>query len=170
MLQFIQSQKALVTMIIFIATYFASLTIGRMLKRRAGVPLGLLFQLFCLTLAFYAAMWFYGVQADWRNHVGAVLFLLSTAFVVALLDRYLWELYWEKKRRTTIPHFLRQVVALFIYLIALLLVLSVGYHAEGQLRGILAGSRIAANDHGFATQDSYGRINLRIALTRHKPE
>ena len=87
MLQLIQSQKALVTMIIFIATYFASLTIGRMLKRRAGVPLGLLFQLFCLTLAFYAAMWFYGVQADWRNHVGALLFLLSTALFVALLDR-----------------------------------------------------------------------------------
>src|SRR6266480_674896 len=156
-------------MIVFIATYFASLTIGRLLKRRAGVPLGVLFQLFCLTLAFYAAMWFYGVQADWRNHVGAALFLLSTAFIVALLDRYLWELYWEKKRRTTIPHFLRQVVALFIYLIALLLVLSVGYHAEGQLRGILAGSGIAAIVLGFATQDLFGGIIAGIALQISKP-
>src|ERR1043165_2098505 len=134
MLQFIQSQRALLTILIFVATFFVSLTLGRLLKRRAGVPLGVLFQLFCLTLAFYAAMWFYGVKTDWRNHVGAALFLLSTAFLVALLDRYLWDLYWERKRRATIPHFLRQVVALFIYLIALLLVLSVGYHAEGQLR------------------------------------
>ncbi|HSV61870.1 MAG TPA: hypothetical protein VLH83_00880, partial [Chthoniobacterales bacterium] len=101
MMQFVQSQKALVTMIVFIATYFVALTIGRLLKRKARVPLGILFQLFCLTLAFYAAMWFYGVQADWRNHVGAVLFLLSTAFFVALLDRYLWDEYWEKKRRAT---------------------------------------------------------------------
>src|SRR5438045_7371132 len=164
MLQFIQSQKALVTMFVFVATYFASLTIGRMLKRRAGVPLGVLFQLFCLTLAFYAAMWFYGVQADWRNHVGALLFLLSTAFIVALLDRYLWELYWEKKRRTTIPHFLRQVVALFIYLIALLLVLSVGHHAEGQLKGILAGSGSAHIVLGFTTRALFaGRIAL-VAL------
>jgi len=169
MVQFVQTEKALVTMIIFIATYFASLTIGRILKRRAGVPLGLLFQLFCLTLAFYAAMWFYGVQADWRNHVGAVLFLLSTAFIVALLDRYLWELYWEKKRRTTIPHFLRQVVALFIYLIALLLVLSVGYHAEAQLKGLLAGSGIAAIVLGFATQDLFGGIIAGIALQINKP-
>src|ERR1043165_1742794 len=134
MWEFIQNQKALVTILIFVATFFVSLTLGRLLKRRAGVPLGVLFQLFCLTLAFYAAIWFYGVQANWRNHVGAALFLLSTAFLVALLDRYYWVLYWERKRRATIPHFLRQVVALFIYLIALLLVVSVGYHAEAQLR------------------------------------
>ncbi len=58
MLQFIQSQKALLTILVFVATFFVSLTIGRLLKRRAGVPLGVLFQLFCLTLAFYAAIWF----------------------------------------------------------------------------------------------------------------
>ena len=169
MLQLIQNQKALVTVIIFIATYFVSLTIGRLLKRRAGVPLGVLFQLFCLTLAFYAAMWFYGVEANWRNHVGAALFLLSTAFLVALLDRYLWDAYWEKKRQATIPHFLRQVVALFIYLIALLLVLSVGYHAQAELRGLLAGSGIAAIVIGFATQDLFGGIIAGIALQISKP-
>ncbi|MEY2550288.1 MAG: hypothetical protein QOG12_432 [Verrucomicrobiota bacterium] len=169
MLQLIQSQKALATVVIFIATYFVALTIGRLLKRRAGVPLGVLFQLFCLTLAFYAATWFYGVQADWRNHVGALLFLLATAFFVALLDRYLWDAYWEKKRQATIPHFLRQVVALLIYLIALLLVLSVGYHAQAELRGLLAGSGIAAIVLGFATQDLFGGIIAGIALQISKP-
>src|ERR1044071_10282433 len=156
MMHFLENQKALLTVLVFIGTFFAVLTTGRLLKRRAGVPLGVLFQLFCLTLAFYAAMWFYGVKTDWRNHVGAALFLLSTAFLVALLDRYYWGLYWERKRRATIPHFLRQVVALFIYLIALLLVLSVGYHAEAQLKGLLAGSGIAAIVLGFATQELFG--------------
>src|SRR4029077_8090647 len=169
MLHFLEDQKPLITIFVFIATYFGALTIGRLLKRRAGVRLGVLFQLFCLTLAFYAAMWFYGVEADWRNHVGAALFLLSTAFLVALLDRYLWEGYWEKSRRTTIPHFLRQVVALFIYLIALLLVLSVGYHAQAELRGLLAGSGIAAIVLGFATQDLFGGIISGIALQISKP-
>ena len=165
----LESQKATVTVFIFIGTFFAALTIGRLLKRRAGVRLGVLFQLFCLTLAFYAAMSFYGVQADWRNHVGAALFLLSTAFVVALLDRYLWDAYFEKTRRTTIPQFLRQVVALFIYLIALLLVLSVGYHAQSELKGLLAGSGIAAIVIGFATQDLFGGIIAGIALQISKP-
>ncbi|MFL6589300.1 MAG: cyclic nucleotide-binding domain-containing protein [Chthoniobacterales bacterium] len=169
MTHFFRTERAVETVVIFIATYFVSLAIGRLLKRRAGVPLGVLFQLFCLTLAFYAALWFYGVQADWRNHVGAALFLLSTAFLVALLDRYLWDLYWEKKRRATIPHFLRQVVALFIYLVALLVVLSVGYHAQSELRGLLAGSGIAAIVLGFATQDLFGGIIAGIALQISKP-
>jgi small-conductance mechanosensitive channel/CRP-like cAMP-binding protein len=169
MLQFVQTEKAAGTVIIFIVTYFAALTVGRLLKRRAGVRLGILFQLFCLTLAFYAATSFYGVEANLRNHIGSALFLLSTAFIIALLDRYLWDAYWEKKRRTTIPHFLRQVVALFIYLIALLLVLSIGYHAQAELRGLLAGSGIAAIVIGFATQDLFGGIIAGIALQISKP-
>ncbi len=169
MYHFLQTEKAVLTVIIFIGTFFAALTIGRLLKRRAGVRLGVLFQLFCLTLAFYAATSYYGVEASWRNHVGAAVFLLSTAFLVALLDRYFWDGYWEKTRRTTIPHFLRQVVALFIYLIALLLVLSVGYHAQSELRGLLAGSGIAAIVLGFATQDLFGGIISGIALQISKP-
>jgi small-conductance mechanosensitive channel/CRP-like cAMP-binding protein len=163
------TQKALLTVVIFIGTFFAALSLGRLLKRRAGVRLGLLFQLFCLTLAFYAALSFYGVTASWRNHAGAAAFLLSTAFVVALLDRYLWEGYFEKTRRTTIPQFLRQVVALFIYLIALLLVLSIGYNAQAELKGLLAGSGIAAIIIGFATQDLFGGIISGIALQISKP-
>ena len=163
------TQKAAVTVVIFIGTFFGALTIGRLLKRRAGVRLGLLFQLFCLTLAFYAALSFYGVTAGWRNHAGAVAFLLSAAFVVALLDRYLWEGYFEKTRRTTIPQFLRQVIALFIYLIALLLVLSIGYNAQSELKGLLAGSGIAAIIIGFATQDLFGGIISGIALQISKP-
>lgn len=165
----IHTQKPALTAIIFIATFFLSLTIGRLLKRRAGVRLGLLFQLFCLTLAFYAASSFYGIQAGWRNHAGAAAFLLSTAFIVALLDRYLWDAYYEKKRQTTIPHFLRQVVALLIYLVALLLVLNIGYHAEAELKGLLAGSGIAAIIIGFATQDLFGGIISGIALQISQP-
>jgi small-conductance mechanosensitive channel len=169
MSHFLQDQKAILTVFLFIGTYFAMLTLGRLLKRRAGVRLGVSFQLFCLTLAFYAAITFYGVQADWRNHVGALLFLLSVAFLIALLNRYLWDGYWERKRHATVPHFLRQVVALFIYLIALLLVLSVGYHAQAELRGLLAGSGIAAIVLGFATQDLFGGIIAGIALQISKP-
>ena len=165
----LETQKSAVTAIIFVGTFLVTLTIGRLLKRRAGVRLGMLFRLFCLTLAFYAATSFYGVRAGWRNHAGAAAFLLSTAFIVALLDRYLWDAYFEKKRQTTIPHFLRQVVALFIYLIALLLVLNVGYHAEAELKGLLAGSGIAAIIIGFATQDLFGGIISGIALQISQP-
>lgn len=165
----LETQKPTVTILIFVGTFFVTLTLGRVLKRREGVRLGIFFQLFCLTLAFYAATAFYGVRAGWRNHAGAAAFLLSAGFIVALLDRYLWDAYYEKKRHTTIPHFLRQVVALFIYLIALLLVLNVGYHAEAELKGLLAGSGIAAIVLGFATQDLFGGIISGIALQISQP-
>src|SRR6266480_42062 len=124
---FISSQRAAATVIAFILTYFVALTLGRFFKRRAQVPLGLFFQIFCLTLAFYAAITVYGVQADWRKHVGAALVLLSPAFIVAFANRYLWDFYFEKKRQTPIPHILREIFALIVFLITLLLVLSFGY-------------------------------------------
>ena len=39
---------------------------------------------------------------------------------VALVNRYVWDFYFEKKRETTIPHFLREVVGGIIFLIVLL--------------------------------------------------
>src|SRR5437660_726686 len=165
----LETQKAAVTIVVFIGTFFVALTIGRILKRRAGVRLGILYQLFCLTLAFYAALAVYGVHTNWRDHVGAAVILLSTAFVVALVNRYVFDWYFEKRKQTPIPHFLREVVALLVFLIALLFVLSVGYHAESQLKGVLAGSGIAAIIIGFAGQNLFGGIIAGMSLQINRP-
>src|SRR6516162_11138239 len=97
-----EAQRDAITVVVFIATFFVALGIGRFLKKRAGVQLGLLFRLFCLILAFYAAIAVYGVHASWRNHVGAAVIFLSTALFVALVNRYVWDFYFEKKRHTPI--------------------------------------------------------------------
>jgi small-conductance mechanosensitive channel/CRP-like cAMP-binding protein len=165
----LQTQKAAVSVAVFIATFFAVLAIGRWMKRRAGVRLGVLFRLFCLTLAFYAAIAAYGVHAPWRNHLGAAVILLSAAFVVALVNRYVWDFYFEKKRQTPIPHFLREVVGGIIFLIALLFVLSSDYHAEAQLKGLLAGSGIIAIILGFAGQNLFGGIIAGVSIQINRP-
>lgn len=162
--QLLPTHNPFVTIAVFIATYLVTLAVGRLLKRRAGVRFGVLFQLFCLALAFYAAMTAYGLRAPWRNHVGAVLILLSTAVVVAFLNRYLWDYYYEKRRQTVIPRLLRDTVALVIFLIALLLVLSIGYEAQAQLKGLLAGSGVAAIILGFAAQNLLSGILAGISL------
>src|SRR5438876_16771 len=166
---FIRSQRAAATAVAFILTYFVALTLGRFFQRRAQVPLGLFFQTFCLTLAFYAAITVYGVQADWRKHVGAALALLSPAFIIALANHFLWDFYFEKKRQTPIPHILREIFALLVFLITLLLVLSFGYHAEAQLKGLLAGSGIVAIIVGFAGQNLFGGIIAGIQLQISRP-
>jgi small-conductance mechanosensitive channel len=164
-----EAERDAITAVVFIGTFFVALGAGRFLKRRAGVHLGLLFRLFCLTLAFYAAITIYGVHASWRNHIGAAVILLSTALVVALVNRYVWDLYFEKKRQTLIPHFLREVVGGIIFLIALLFVLSSGYHAEAQLKGLLAGSGIVAIILGFAGQNLFAGIIGGISIQINRP-
>src|SRR6266481_8675152 len=164
-----ETERDAITVVVFIATFFVAVAIGRFLKRRAKVRLGFLFRLFCLTLAFYAALAFYGVHAPWRNHIGAAVILLSTALVVALVNRYVWDLYFEKKRHTLIPHFLREVVGGIIFLIALLFVLSSGYHAEAQLKGLLAGSGIVAIILGFAGQNFFAGIIGGISIQLNRP-
>jgi len=165
----LETHKAIATVIIWFGAFFAALIIGRLLKRRAGVRLGVSFQLFCIALAFYAATSFYGVTVKWHNIVATAVIALATAFVVALLDRYLWDAYFEKARQTPIPHFLRQVVALLLFLIALLLVLVLVYHTEGYLATLLTGSGIIAIVLGFAMQDLIGGIIAGIALQISRP-
>src|SRR6266853_1120275 len=164
-----EAERDAVTVIAVIGTFFIALGIGRFLKRRAGVRLGLLFRLFCLTLAFYTAIAVYGVHAPWRKHVGAAAILLSTALVVALVNRYVWDLYFEQKRQTLIPHFLREVIGGLIFLIALLFVLSSGYHAEAQLQGLLAGSGVVAIILGFAGQNFFAGIIGGISIQLNRP-
>src|SRR5436189_253801 len=164
-----EAERDAITVIVFIGTFFGALTVGRFLKRRAGVRLGLLFLLFCLTLAFYTAIAVYGVHAPWRNHVGAAAVLLSTALVVALVNRYVWDLYFEQKRQTLIPHFLREVIGGIIFLVALLFVLSSGYHAEAQLKGLLAGSGVIAIIVGFAGQNLFAGIIGGISIQINRP-
>ena len=65
-----EAQRGAITVVAFIVTFFVALGIGRFLKRRAGVHSDCSFRLFCLILAFYAAITIYGVHASWRYHVG----------------------------------------------------------------------------------------------------
>ena len=163
------TQNAFVTVAVFLGTYLLTLAIGRLLKRRAGVRFGILFQLFCLTLAFYAALAAWGLVAPWRGHIGALLVLLGTAVLIALIDRYVWDYHFEKRQQKVIPRLLRDMVAAVIFLVALLLVLSVGYHAETQLKGLLAGSGVVAIILGFAAQNVLSGLVAGMSLQIEKP-
>ena len=165
----LSTQRAALTVLAFFGTFFVALSLGRLLKRRAGVRFGILFQLFSLTLAFYAAIWTYGVDVPLRNHIGAALILLGSAVAYAIIDRYLWDIYFEKRRQTPIPKFLREIVALFIFLIAVLLVLHVGYHASSELKVLLSGSGVLAIIIALAAQNVLGGIIAGMALQVSRP-
>ena len=94
---------------------------------------------------------------------------MSTALIVALVNRYVWDLYFERRKQTTIPHFLREIVALVLFLIALLLVLSFGYHAERELKGVVVGSGVIALVLGFAGQNFLSGIIAGMSIQINRP-
>ena len=168
MFALVNTERAVETIAVFILTLLVTLAIGRLLKRRAGVPFGIFFQLFALTLAAYAAAWVYGLEPHWRNDLGAILILLSTTILVAFIDRYIWNAYFER-RGIAVPKLLRDLVATLIFLVALMIVLSVGYHAETQLKGLLAGSGVLAIILGFAAQNLLSSVIAGLSLQIQRP-
>lgn len=152
--------------------YLCAVALGRVLKRRAGVHLGVLFQLFCIALALYAPLRLLGLHPavaplDLERELGSAAVLLGTFFFTALVRRYLWEGYFERKRGTEIPKFLREVFALVIFLLALGLVLGIGYKAD--VTGVLLPSTVVVGVVGFAMQDLLGNVISGVAIQLGKP-
>ena len=156
-----EAERDVITVLVFIVTFFVALGIGRFLKRRAGVRLGLLFRLFCLIVAFYAAIAVYGVHASWRHHIGAAAILLSTALVVALVNRYVWDFYFETKRGTTIPHFLREVVGGIIFLICTAFCPELRISRRSATKGTACGLRRSRNHRRLRRTESVRRNHRR---------
>jgi len=153
------------------ALFAITLGIGRFLKRRAGVQLGLLYQLFCVVFAIWLPMEI--VRTDFSNrepimHVlRAANVLLGTIFILALLRRYYWELWFEKHQQGKAPKFISQLFGLILFIIALFFVIGGIYGYS--IQGAVFGSTVVVGIVGFAMQDLLGNIIAGIALEIGKP-
>jgi len=151
----------------FLGIYILLVGLGRMLKRRAGLRLGLAFQLLAFVLAAYLPfeIFHYYPSFEVIQALRAASILLGSIFILALVRRYIWEGYFETKRQIVIPKLLRDIVAIAVFVLCLVLVLTLVYRQEGKaLTGLLAGSGIAAIVLGFAMQDLLGNIISGISL------
>jgi small-conductance mechanosensitive channel/CRP-like cAMP-binding protein len=161
--------RYLVATLVFIGVYFLTLAIGRILKRRYGVRFGIIFQLFALTLAFYSALAVNGARPPWQGHIGSLLALFGAGVFITLLNRYVWDYYYEKRRGTVIPRLLREFVAAVIFVVVLLLVLSIGYDAQSELKGLLAGSGVVAIILAFGMQNLLRSVVAGASLQIRPP-
>jgi small-conductance mechanosensitive channel/CRP-like cAMP-binding protein len=153
--------------IIALAVYLALLAVGRWVKQRVGVRWGAIYQLFSGALAAYVALTVAMPEVWWRGTIGAVTVFLCAALAVSLTQRMLWELHFEQRRKIVVPRVVRDVVALIILGVAVLLILSVGYHVR--IPGLLAGSGIVALAVGLAAQDLLGNVIAGCVLHFEKP-
>ncbi|MEA3187364.1 MAG: hypothetical protein QOD99_1194 [Chthoniobacter sp.] len=151
--------------------YLGSVAFGRWLKRKAGVHLGVMYQLFCIVFAIYLPLRFLGLGPlgtfDPERHLRAALLLLGVIFALSLIRRYLWEIYFERRRGFAIPKFVSDVFALVVFLVALTMVLGGVYGQE--VTGIILPSTVVVGIIGWAMQDLLGNIISGISLQLGKP-
>ena len=153
-------------------TYLVAVAIGRWLKRKAGVHLGFAYQFFCVALSIYIPSLLLpkaptlGPFDEWRD-LGAIVALLGTVFLLALVRRYVWEIYFGQRRQTEIPRFLQELLAFVAFIVAVILVLTLDY--KQNIPGLVAGSGIVAVVLGFAMQDLLGNMMSGISIQIGKP-
>lgn len=151
--------------------FVITLTLGRFLKRQAGVQLGLLFQLFCFVFSIWLPLEIlrtdFAQRADTIRLLRAANVLLGTFFLLALFRRYYWELWYEKQRKTRAPKFLSQLLGLAVFITAIFIVIG-GVYGKS-IEGAVFGSTVVVGIIGFAMQDLLGNIIAGIALEFSKP-
>lgn len=142
--------------------------LGRQLKRKHGVRLGWLYHFFSLGFAIYLPAVL--LELDWPfiHHVGAATVVFGAVFLVSLVDRYVWELYFKQQHQAEIPKFLPEVVRLAIVVIAVLVVLQKGYGLQIYEKITTPGG-IAIIILGLAMQDSLGNIIAGMTLQVGQP-
>ncbi len=158
--------------------YLATLAIGRWLKRKHAVPLGLMFQFLCVALAAYAPLRMLqaeehagGTVTRWHDEgirgFHAALIILSVIFLLQLFRSFYWQRWFARKHGAEAPKLLQQVFGFAVFCVALTLVMKVAYGF--QIDTFIAGSGIVAVVIGFAMQETLANIISGIALQFGKP-
>jgi small-conductance mechanosensitive channel len=158
------------------------LMLGRLLKRRAGVQLGVLYQLFSVAFSFWLPLEITGSHFLHRggilpqeggapvallNFLRSASIVLSVFFVLALVRRYYWEIWFERHRREKAPKFLSQLFGLVLFMAAIVIVIG-GVYGKS-IQGAVFGSTVVVGIIGFAMQDLLGNVIAGIALEFGKP-
>ena len=150
-----------------IVAYVLLVLVGRLLKWKFGVRLGIVYQLFALTLGPYLAMLLLGVILPGQREFAAAAVLLGSVVLGRLIDQFFWRWYFEERRRTAVPKFIREITTGLLLLTAALVVLEYGYGAH--VHNLLAASGVVGIILGFALQDSLGNIVAGFALQYGRP-
>ena len=147
--------------------YLVLVALGRWLKRRLGVKLGAIYQLFSLALAFFLPLSFLEANIEVLQFLEASVVILGTLVLLSLIQRFFWELYVQDRRHLAVPKFVSDVAALALFAVAVILVLTFIYGVR--IPGLLAGSGIVAVILGLAMQDLLSNIISGFSLHFAKP-
>lgn len=163
--------KLLIEFAAFPVVFLVLFALGRWLKRRQRVELGILYVLFCLVFSAWLPLIISKLDVPWRGsalkHLGALSLFLGVFVFLALLRRYFWEGWFERQSQVKAPKFLSQLVGLVVVVLTALVIMGAIYGQSVQ--GAVFGSTVVVGIIGFAMQDLLGNIIAGIALEIGKP-
>lgn len=142
--------------VLAVVVYLILLAIGRWLRRRMDLPMGLAYRAAAAATGLYLATILIMPDLLWRREFVAVAVLAGVQALLPLLNRIFTLRHTDEVRTDPFPKFLREVLSLFIFIVAALLVLQLNYGIK--VPGLIAGSGIAALAIGLAAQDLLGNI------------
>ncbi|HVM49046.1 MAG TPA: mechanosensitive ion channel family protein [Candidatus Acidoferrum sp.] len=162
-----EGYKDLILVLAVPGLYCLAVLAGRRLKRAHGVRLGWIYHVFALALAVYVPAILLNLNWAFLRHLGAAVIVLGSFVLMALVDRYIWDLYFQQRHRVQVPKLLTEVMRFVILIVAVFFVLKVGY--DQSIKGLLIAPGIAAVVIGLAAQDVLGNILAGVALQLGKP-
>jgi small-conductance mechanosensitive channel/CRP-like cAMP-binding protein len=146
-----------------VVIYLALLGLGRVLKRRFGVPLGWFYQMFCFAMAMFVPSLLpqFTVEDSADPHIRAAALLTATFVVISFVRHFIFD---SQKRsdNASLPKFVSQVVSILIFLAAVAVVLQGIYKVE--VPGLLAGAGVVGLVLGLALQDTLGNLFSGFAI------
>jgi small-conductance mechanosensitive channel len=158
--------QVLVLLVCLPVIYSLMLWLGRWLKRKHGVPLRWPYHLFAVALAVFGPAKLLQIHFPNRRELGAFTLILFAGFVITLIDRCVWDLYFKQRHRIKLPRFLDQVTALLVFIAAGMVILGLGYHLD--FKPFLLAPGILAVMVGVAAQSLLSNIVAGISLQASK--
>lgn len=161
-------------MLVFLvaALYCLMLVLGRRLKRSHGVRVSdWTYHLFSLCLSIYIParllqkeliLPFGSLNIPFRQAMAAGMCFFGALVAIAMVDRYIWDLYFTKRNRVKVPKFLSEVVTLLILTLSVIVIVEFVFHLD--IKGIVIGPSVLAVIVGLAMQDLMGNIFAGLAL------
>jgi MFS family permease len=104
-----------------VAVYLVLLVVGRLIKRRLGVPLGWSYQTFCFAMALFVPSALPQFQFDAEKHIDAAAVLTGAFVAISFVRHYIFETR-TRQDNATVPKFVSQLVSILIFLAAVAVV------------------------------------------------
>ena len=146
--------------------YLTLRIVGGWLRRRMGAPLGVVYVLLSVCLAFLAPGAWIDYHPEVERGLVAASLLLATLVLLDGLRQYYWEAHIRRRHGNRVPEFVRQVVHVTVVLVVALAILYFLY--DYRIPGLLAGSGIVAIILGLAVQDLLGNVIAGYAVHAEK--